>query len=413
MKQVDRNILNNIIVFAGTSEGRNLCGFLSRYRISVTACVATEYGNASLAGIPSLRIIQGRLSSDDMESVISGSDLIIDATHPYAALVSENISRAAQKCGKPLLRIIRPVSEHGDVIVCDSFDRACEYLNATQGNVFVTTGSKELGSLTRIPGYADRLYLRILPAVSSIEECVRFGFSLSHLICMQGPFSEELNIAMLRQVNASYLVTKESGASGGFQEKLSAAVKCGVKTIVIGRPVEEEGLTYEEICAYLGENLEMKQDDAGGNYPLFAVLRNRTIVFIGAGKVATRRISSLRESGAEITVVAPEIDDEIIRLGGGVRIVRKEYEASDITGAFFAVAATNRREVNQRVFEDARAHNVLVNVADRRDQCDFFFPALFSDGEIVGGIISKNGGDHGLAKQRAADIRKYLTEGRS
>lgn len=64
------------------------------------------------------------------------------------------------------------------------------------------------------------------------------GFSGKNLICMQGPFTEDLNVAMLRQAQASWMVTKESGKAGGFLEKLRAAKKAGAKLVVIKRPGE-------------------------------------------------------------------------------------------------------------------------------------------------------------------------------
>ena len=63
---------------------------------------------------------------------------------------------------------------------------------------------------------------------------------------MQGPFSKEMNEATLRQYECQYLVTKDSGKAGGFQEKIDAAFACGVIPVIIGRPVQEEGISLTE-----------------------------------------------------------------------------------------------------------------------------------------------------------------------
>lgn len=261
------NQTKKIIVFAGTNEGRILCEFLAndrnrqvdsllmKYNRSVTACVATEYGSLCLDTIPDLIIKEGRLSKQEIEDTIADYDYIVDATHPYAQIISRNLKEASMILKKSYIRIVRPTSEYDNVIECETITEACEYLNQVVGNVLLTTGSKELLPYTKITNYADRLFARILPSLQSLEECIKHGFRPSNIICMQGPFCEEMNIAMLKQTNARYLVTKETGKSGGFDEKLSAAAKCMVEVIVIGRPKKEEGLSLEQTCQFFKEEL--------------------------------------------------------------------------------------------------------------------------------------------------------------
>ncbi len=96
-----------------------------------------------------------------------------------------------------------------------------------------------------------RTLARVLPDSRVLEHCEALGIRGKHLIAMQGPFSAELNEAMLRQTGAGWLVTKESGGRGGFAEKLEAAGRCGIRTVVIGRPSQERGLTLEEAVGLL------------------------------------------------------------------------------------------------------------------------------------------------------------------
>ena len=92
-----------------------------------------------------------------------------------------------------------------------------------------------------------------------VKTCADMGFYGSHLIAMQGPFAEDLNVAMMKAVHAKWMVTKESGKAGGFEEKVSAAEKAGVGLIVIGRPVEE-GISLMEGIAYLEEHFEAQKN---------------------------------------------------------------------------------------------------------------------------------------------------------
>ena len=82
--------------------------------------------------------------------------------------------------------------------------------------------------------------------VRSLKKCEDLGLHGAHIIAMQGPFSVELNCALLCTVQAGWLVTKEAGKRGGFAEKMEAAKQCGVSVVVIRRPVHEEGISLEE-----------------------------------------------------------------------------------------------------------------------------------------------------------------------
>jgi precorrin-6x reductase len=128
-------------------------------------------------------------------------------------------------------------------------------LKAVDGNILLTTGSKELTAFTEIPDYETRLYPRVLPAVESIEACLSLGFQASHIIALQGPFSKELNIALMRQFEIKAIVTKDGGKPGGFPEKLDAARELGAEVIVIRRP-DEEGLSEDDVILELTKLLE-------------------------------------------------------------------------------------------------------------------------------------------------------------
>lgn len=254
--------MNKILIFAGTVEGRRLAEYLVRAGIMVHVCVATDYGEKLLPKGDGITITSKRLTTEEMRTLFVQQDisLIIDATHPYAVLVSQNIKQACMETGKEYMRMLRASipekTEHCTYL--DSVEEAVQLLKDTEGNVLLTTGSKELAKFTEIPEYSKRLFARVLSTPTVVNECQKLGFEGRNLICMQGPFNEELNYAMLKQIDAKYLVTKESGNAGGFVEKINAAGRAGVKTIVIGRPCQEEGVAFEECLRILGERFHIK-----------------------------------------------------------------------------------------------------------------------------------------------------------
>ena len=136
--------------------------------------------------------------------------------------------------------------------------------NQTDEKALLTIGSKELSRFTEVTDYRQRLYPRVLPMAEVVRQCTELGFSGNKLICMQGPFSVELNEALLKQTGAKILVTKDSGSAGGFSEKVQAAQNQGAKILVVGRPTKEDGMTFDQLIGYLKAvsytHLKMRQD---------------------------------------------------------------------------------------------------------------------------------------------------------
>ena len=121
---------------------------------------------------------------------------------------------------------------------------AADWLKNTQGNILLTTGAKELSVFAPLGG--ERLYPRVLPLASSLESCAAAGVPSSHILALQGPFSQELNEALIRQHHIAWLVTKDGGPAGGFEEKALAAQAAGARLALIRRP-QEDGLDYETV----------------------------------------------------------------------------------------------------------------------------------------------------------------------
>lgn len=243
-----------ICVFAGTTEGRKLVEFLSKQPIKVTVCVATEYGEELLPNHEDVTVLSHRMTQAEMAELMDRErfDVVVDATHPYAAAVTECIAAACSETGTEYLRLLRAGGEIPDeAVFAADIPAAVEYLNQTQGNILLTTGSKQLHEFACLPDFTQRVYARVLPMQASLDTCQAVGLSGSHVIAMQGPFSEEMNTAMLRAVQGKFLVTKDSGGVGGFEEKVSAAKAAGATLVVIGRPPQKSGFAYKEIICLL------------------------------------------------------------------------------------------------------------------------------------------------------------------
>lgn len=328
----------HVFLFGGTTEGRKIAeaiaevnrewaahGNATAYDVSEASSlpicaevyVATAYGASLLPPGPGITVHVGRLDAEEMRVLFENAPaplLVIDATHPYAAVVSENILSACAATGVRCLRVERENTGAGEPELApegaalhwvDSVEEAAAWLareildakcmpatsnmktqvpgleesrkertpaaRAAIGNdapevldrpsseaghrpnILITTGSKELAPYTQIPDFAARCYVRALPTVEALEKCQALGFRREHLILMQGPFSEEMNVAQLRYADAGYLVTKASGETGGFPEKCEAALALGVEVVCIGRPKE---VSIPDVAWYDREKLD-------------------------------------------------------------------------------------------------------------------------------------------------------------
>ena len=307
------------IVFAGTTEGYALCEFLAENRVSVYACAATEYGGSLLQENEFLHVSAGRLKTEDMEELFrkENPEIVLDATHPYAAEVTKNIRTACESAGVLYQRILRPEGEkNSEAIYVESTEEAAAFLSGTEGNIFLTTGSKELAKFTGIPDYKERLFARVLSIPSVIRSCAELGFEGYHLIGMQGPFSAEINEAMLRQFQCSYLVTKDTGLAGGFPEKMEACQRCGVTPVIIGRPLKEEGLSLQDARVFLSKMFG------------FTLSQKISLVGIGMGAEKTLTLEGIKAlNEAELLIGAKRMTEAVQKPG---QMVLHEYRSEKI-----------------------------------------------------------------------------------
>ena len=140
-------------------------------------------------------------------------------------------------------------------------------------------------------------------------------------------------------------------------------------------------------------------------------LTGRRCVVIGGGPVGLEKVEGLLACDAQVTLVAPEARAELVQLAleGSIRWEQREYEPDDLQGALIAIAATDDTDLNVRVFEDAEARSMLVNVVDVPPLCNFILPAIVRTGPLAV-AISTAGASPALAKRMKREIGELFGE---
>ena len=145
-------------------------------------------------------------------------------------------------------------------------------------------------------------------------------------------------------------------------------------------------------------------------FPLFIDISNKTFLVVGAGNIAARRILKLKEFGCKIIVVAKSIVVTIMDLQDD-RLILKEraYDSSDVVGVDYVIAATNDKELNEKIVWDCNRAGIMVNDASNYKNCDFYFPGIVTEEEMVIGVTS-SGSNHRLARRVASEIRYNIKD---
>lgn len=254
-----------IMMLSGTSDARQLALAIRDAGYDVFATVVTEHAAEQMAHV-GLHSHVGRLTACEMVQLIQQHRVtaIVDASHPFAEEASRQAMKAAEEANVPYIRYERKESviTYDRVTFVDSYEAAAQYAANKKGVVMLTTGSKTL------PIFADmllplpdvRLIARMLPRKDNMELCERLRFPQENIIAMQGPFTKQLDIALMQHFGVTLLVTKESGRVGFVDEKIAAAQELGIETVVIRRPKLSYPVVYHEfsdVIRALGE-IKMK-----------------------------------------------------------------------------------------------------------------------------------------------------------
>ena len=146
-------------------------------------------------------------------------------------------------------------------------------------------------------------------------------------------------------------------------------------------------------------------------FPMFVDLTDKKVVVAGAGTIAKRRIRAMLEFTEHLTVIAPEVNPELRTLEeqGKLTVLRKAYEREDLYDAALVIAATNDKKTNEDIYAACKCLGIPVNVCNDRDKCDFYFPGIFMQDELVVGITA-SGLDHKKARRVRVAIEQAMTE---
>ncbi len=231
-----------IWVIAGTLDGRQLAVKLAEEtKESIFVSVVSEYGS-QLAQHEGIEVHTGRLNEDAMRKIIRTKHikLMVDASHPYAAVVTETAAKAAEEERVPYIRYERKEAE---LPIYDRLHRVSGEVEAAilagslGSRIYLTTGSKTLPVFVKAEALKNKeVWARVLPTAEVIAECEALGLSPKYIIGMQGPFSYAMNRLMFEETKAEVVIMKNSGLVGGTDTKLAAAMDLGVHIVLIDRP---------------------------------------------------------------------------------------------------------------------------------------------------------------------------------
>ena len=235
-----------IWIISGTQDGREIGAALADReqskpegeRREILMTVVSQYGKV-LAAHKGLDIEVGRFREEDMLRVIreKGISLILDASHPYAAIVSETARAACTKAGIDYVRYERaeiPLPDYDKLYHAKDEFEAADLAGQLGKSILLTTGSKTLATFVKAKA-------------------------------LEGPFSYEMNLAMIHDYHADVMVTKNSGLIGGSDTKLKAAMDAGISVIVIDKPKAKlDGAvvfsTVEGVLNYMEEHYGFHQE---------------------------------------------------------------------------------------------------------------------------------------------------------
>lgn len=250
----------NIMVMAGTKDAASIIKKLSKTEgVNILATTTTEYGADIAKSAGAGGVISKGLTEEEIVEIIKNKqiDILIDATHPFAAAATKNAIRASEIAKVRYIRFERPrevLNESGLIYKVSSFEEAASKvleLTDRQDNILHLAGVLTLKYILNKVD-SSRVFARVLPSVDSIQMCLDLGLKQANIIAMQGIFSKEFNKALMEEYDISLIITKESGETGGTLPKINAALELGIDIVLVTRPIVSE-LENKDIFTDLGE----------------------------------------------------------------------------------------------------------------------------------------------------------------
>jgi len=230
-----------IFLIAGTEDGRKLANFLLQNNHKITASVVSDYGKKLLEQYEGIEINDKKLNAGELEKILreKNFDTLVDASHPYAENISQNAIDACNNAKIFYIRYERAEVEfdYKKIFHAGNYEQAAKISSQLGKNIFLTTGSRNLKNFLQCEEIKNcNVTARILPTSEVLAECENLGLSPKQIIALQGKFSVELNVELLKHAQAEVIVTKNSGEIGGADTKIAAAKILNLPVVVIDRP---------------------------------------------------------------------------------------------------------------------------------------------------------------------------------
>ncbi|MDP4144843.1 MAG: cobalt-precorrin-6A reductase [Bacillota bacterium] len=232
----------------GTSEGKNILSELNKYTDDIFVSTATKYGGELLDNY-SFRVMNTKpLDAEALKKVIVEHKIaiLVDASHPYALVVTKNAMDVCGELDIEYVRYERPsIIENyheENIIKVKDHNELHLKLKEINGNILNTTGSKEIEKILAFK-LENRIIHRVLPTLEVVDKCVSLGIKPDDIIAIKGPIGYELNCSFIKEYNAKAIILKDSGIEGGTKEKLDAAVNLKIPAFVL----EREKFQYKKV----------------------------------------------------------------------------------------------------------------------------------------------------------------------
>ena len=226
-----------IWVIGGTKDSRDFLEKFVEYENDIIVSTATEYGAKLIENLP-VKTSSEKMDKEAMLKFVENNNItkVIDTSHPYAFEVSKNAMDVAEEKSIQYFRFER---EKVDILPkkyknFEEIENLIKYIENLEGNILVTLGSNNVPLFKDLKNLPN-IYFRILSRWDMVKRCEDNNILPKNIIAMQGPFTENLNTAMMEQFNIKYLITKKAGDTGGEREKVSACDKMDVEIIYLDK----------------------------------------------------------------------------------------------------------------------------------------------------------------------------------
>lgn len=250
----------------GTSEGKKILSLLNKYTEDIFVTTATAYGGELLENFEFKNLNTKPLVLEELIDKLNENKVkvLVDASHPYALVITENALEACKRLGITYVRyeresVIDNFKENDNLIKVKDYDELQKKLLNIHGTILNTTGSNNIEKFMDMK-LKNRIIHRVLPSVNVMEKCFKLGVKTEDIIAIKGPIGYELNCGFINEYDAKAMVMKDSGVQGGTEEKLRAALDMGIKALVIERhtvKIENSFNSEEEVVNFIVNKLSL------------------------------------------------------------------------------------------------------------------------------------------------------------